>query len=452
MEILFLGATKTVTGSKYLLTFGAQKILLDCGLFQGFKGLRLRNWDDLPVRPHDVESVILSHAHIDHSGYIPLLIQNGFRGPIYSTSGTKDLCAILLPDSGHLQEEEANFANRHNYSKHHPALPLYTREEAEDALKHFQTKPYDISFSPIPDLNVKFLKAGHIIGASIVRMNYKGTSIVFTGDLGRPNDIVMRPPALVDETDYLVVESTYGNRLHEREDPRDLLAVVINRTVKRGGSIIIPSFAVGRAQNLLYYIMSLKQQDKIPDIPVFLDSPMSINATDIFCNHLGEHRLSDQQCDLMGKGATYVRESEGSKKLDSHNLSRIIISASGMATGGRILHHLKFFAPDPRNTILFTGYQADGTRGDRMIQGEEEIRIFGEMVPLRAEVVSLSNTSAHADYEEILGWLSHFKRPPKKTFITHGSEASAEALRDKIHEKFGWDCVVPNYLDKEILK
>lgn len=451
MEIIFLGATKTVTGSKYLLKFEGKKILVDCGLFQGHKDLRLRNWDAFPLSPKDIDCVILTHAHIDHSGYLPLLIKHGFKGPVYSTSGTRDLCAILLPDSGHLQEEEANFANRHGYSKHKPAMPLYTREDGEDALKSFETKNFNEAFSPLKGLNIKFLKAGHIIGASMVRLEYQGTSLMFTGDMGRPHDIVMKPPVFVDEVDYLVMESTYGNRLHEREDPRDLLEAVINRTTQRGGSIIIPSFAVGRAQSLLYYIMELKKAKRIPDIPVFLDSPMSINATEIFCDHLDEHRLNDAQCELMCQTATYVHTGEESKALDAQNISRIIISASGMATGGRILHHIKFFAPDRRNTILFTGYQADGTRGDRMLQGEDSIRIFGEDIPLRAEVVALTNTSAHADYEEMLTWLAHFKRPPKKVFITHGSEDSAGTLREMIENTFGWNCVVPSYLDQEEL-
>lgn len=451
MKLTFLGATETVTGSKYLVQADHNKILVDCGLFQGYKELRLRNWAPLPINPSSINAVLLTHAHIDHTGYLPLLVKNGFSGPIYCTPGTKDLCAILLPDSGHLQEEEAKNANKYGYSKHHPALPLYTIQDAETALKQFRTKLYDTLFDPFKDMEVQFIRAGHIIGSSFVRMKNHNTSLLFTGDMGRPHDCVMQAPSLIEDIDYLVIESTYGNRLHDKTPPTELLKNIINKTVRRGGSIIIPAFAVARAQSILHYIALLKQEQSIPDIPVYLDSPMAINATHILCHHQEDHRLSEQQCKNLCDTATYIRTPEESKQLDSNQFPKIIISASGMATGGRILFHLKAYAPHHKNTILFAGYQAGGTRGARMIQGEMEIKIHGQMVPVKAQVESLSNLSAHADYEELLHWLSHFRKPPKKVFITHGEPQAATSLQAKIEQQFGWTCVVPHYQQTEEL-
>ncbi|MDX1838190.1 MBL fold metallo-hydrolase [Legionella taurinensis] len=451
MKLSFLGGTGTVTGSKYLLSLEDKKVLIDCGLFQGYKELRLRNWSPLPVDPKTIDAVLLTHAHIDHSGYLPLLVKNGFHGDIYCTTGTKDLCSILLPDSGHLQEEEARTANKYGYSKHQTALPLYTVNDAELALKQFKPKPFDTVFQLFDDVSVQFTRAGHIIGSAFVRINVPNTSILFTGDMGRTHDSVMQEPSIIDEVDYLVIESTYGNRLHDKEDPKVLLKEIINKTVKRGGSVIIPAFAVARAQLLLYYISLLKKEKSIPDIPVYLDSPMAINATHIMCKHKEDHRLSESECADLCNTATYTRTPEESKNLDNNTFPKIIISASGMATGGRILFHLKTYAPDPKNTILFAGYQAGGTRGARMVNGEEEIKIHGQMVPVRAQVESLSNLSAHADYEEILQWLSHFRKPPKKVFITHGEPAAANSLKTKIEQQFGWTCIVPQYEQTETL-
>jgi metallo-beta-lactamase family protein len=447
MEITFLGATGTVTGSKYLVRVGGRKILVDCGLFQGYKQLRLRNRAPLPVNPREIDAVILTHAHLDHSGYLPLLIKNGFAGKVYCTQATRDLCAILLPDSGHLQEEEAEYANRHKYSKHAPALPLYTREDAEHSLLRFAPVDFARDVDLGDGLTLHLLPAGHILGSSFVRMRHGGQTLLFTGDLGRPNDLIMVAPTVVDRADYLVVESTYGDRRHDSTDPQERLAEIINRTVKRGGAVIVPAFAVGRAQTLMYLIHLLKAAQAIPDIPVFLNSPMAVDATRLYHKHRGEHRLTPAQCDAMCAAAKVVNSVEESKALNTRQGPMIIISASGMATGGRVVHHLKAFAPDPRNTILFVGFQAGGTRGAAMLNGAETIKIHGEYVPVRAEVASIDNFSAHADYAEILGWLEHFEAPPRQTFVTHGEPKAADALRHHIEENLGWHTTVPDYLE-----
>ncbi len=453
MQLTFLGATGTVTGSRYLLSVDSKEILIDCGLFQGYKELRLRNWDKFPVNPHDIDAVILTHAHIDHTGYLPLLAKNGYKGPIYSTAATKDLCSILLPDSGYLQEEEARFANKYGFSKHKPALPLYTKEDGLNVLKQFQSIPYHISTSLFNDndIQVVFKRAGHILGSSFIQLNYRDTSILFTGDIGRLEDPVMREPETIKSIDYLVIESTYGNRLHDIQDPLAQFAKLINQTAKRGGSIIIPAFAVGRAQNLLYFIATLKKTGGIPNLPVFLDSPMATNVTGLLCKYPEELKLSEDQCKALCNVAKYVSTPEDSKEIDTYHMPMIIISASGMATGGRVLHHLKVFLQDSRHTVLLPGYQAGGTRGARLARGEKEIKIHGQMIPVRAHIESLSNLSAHADYQEILTWLSKFTKPPRKVFITHGEPEAAMALKENIEQTLGWSCQVPGYLQTEQL-
>lgn len=451
MKISFLGAAQTVTGSKYLITVESKKILVDCGLFQGHKEYRLRNWDKLPINPAEIDAVILTHAHIDHTGYLPLLVKNGFKGKIYCTSGTRDLCAILLPDSGYLQEEDANRANRYGYSKHKPALPLYTMRDGMRALDHFVPCNLNEPFALFNSVSVTLLPAGHIIGSSIVYLEHNHRTLLFTGDLGRPNHPVMKPPATVTSADYLVVESTYGDRLHDKSSTLDHLADIINKTVARGGSIIIPAFAVGRTQDLLYFIYLLKKDNRIPDLPVFLDSPMAQDVSDLLSKYAGEHRLSKELSRTICKIAKYTRTLDESKALDHQSESSIIISASGMAEGGRILHHLKVFLPDERNTILITGYQDGGTRGDRLLRGELEIKIHGAMVPVRAKIEAITSMSAHVDSQEMLEWLSHFKRAPKKVFITHGNLEGTQALKAKIEERFHWQCVIPEYLQTESL-
>jgi metallo-beta-lactamase family protein len=452
VEITFLGATGTVTGSKYLVSSGSKRILVDCGLFQGFKQLRMKNWESLPVAPSNIDVVVLTHAHLDHSGYLPVLVRNGFTGRVYCTPATRDLCGILLPDSGYLQEEEADFANRHRYSKHSPALPLYTQQEAEESLHQFSPIDFERDFDLGDGLTVRFSPAGHLLGSALVQLKNTETSILFSGDLGRPNDLIMRPPSIIRKTDYLVIESTYGNRRHDLTDSQSALAAVINRTVQRGGIIVIPAFAVGRAQTILYLVHLLKESHTIPDIPVFLNSPMAVEATGLYWDYLAEHRLSVSQCQAMCNAAQLVRSAEDSKQLNTLQSPTILIAASGMATGGRVLHHLKAYAPDPRNTILFVGFQAGGTRGDAMVNGAESVKIHGEYVPIRAEVVMLDHLSAHADYVEIMEWLKHFEGPPHQTFITHGEPAAADALRHRVEEERGWRCHIPDYRDQVLLR
>jgi len=447
MRLTFLGGAGTVTGSKYLLEADA-RFLVDCGLFQGFKELRLRNWAPLPVNPNGIRAVILTHAHLDHSGYLPLLVKNGFTGPIYCSEATRELCAILLPDSGYLNERDAEFANRHGFSKHRPALPLYTQKDAEASLERFTPVSFDAQHSLPGGCQVRFLRAGHILGAAIVEFVQGKTKLVFSGDLGRFNDATMVDPTPVDRADYLVVESTYGDRRHDPRDPEQLLAEIVDETVARGGTVLIPSFAVGRAQSLLFHLSRLKAAGRIPNVPVFLDSPMAVDASEIFCKHLGDHKLTAQQCRATCGVARYIRSVEESKALNADPMPKIIISASGMATGGRVLHHIRNYAPDRKNTILFAGFQAGGTRGAAMTAGAESVKIHGQYVPVRATVRNLHMLSAHADADEIMTWLRKFKASPRRTFITHGEPAAADALRRRIEEELHWPCSVPEYREE----
>jgi len=447
MQLQFLGATGTVTGSKYLLRHEGATLLVDCGLFQGYKQLRLRNWAPMPVPAAGIDAIVLTHAHIDHSGYVPLLARQGFKGKVYCSEATHDLCRILLPDSGHLQEEEAEYANRRGYSKHKPAMPLYTREDAERCLKQFVPLSYGTPWSPAPGLLARLDPSGHMLGSAFVKIDDGRRSILFSGDIGRPNDLVLAAPARVPGADYAVVESTYGDRQHEASDPLLKLGEVINRTAARGGVVVIPAFAVGRAQSLMYGIHLLKQRGVIHHLPVYLDSPMATDATRIYHAHRSEHRLSPEECEGMCHAATIVNKPDDSRALSARRGPMVIISASGMATGGRVVHHLKAFAPDRRNTILFAGYQAGGTRGAAILQGATSVRIHGEDVPIHAEVASLDSLSAHADAGEILQWLRGFDTAPTQTFITHGEPTAADAMRSRVEHELGWPCRVPDYLE-----
>lgn len=444
LQLSFLGAAGTVTGSKYLLESDGHRLLVDCGLFQGFKTLRLKNWGRLPVEPRSIAAVVLTHAHLDHSGYLPLLVKQGFRGPIYCTESTRQLCEILLPDSGHLQENDADFANRHRYSKHRPALPLYTQEDAERSLHYLKSVAFDEPLKLPGGGTALWRRAGHILGAASVQIDWASITTVFSGDLGRFDDPMMVDPTLFARADYVVVESTYGNRQHDRANPEDALAEIINRTIHRGGTVIVPAFAVGRAQSMLFHLQNLRAAGRLPEtLPIFLDSPMAIDASDIFCANMADHKLSAAQCRAFQTGVHYVREAAESKELTASPMPKVIISASGMATGGRVLHHLKQYAPDTRSAILFTGFQAGGTRGAAMVAGTQSVKIHGGYVPVRAEVKNLDMLSAHADSDELLRWLRGFKSAPRRTFVTHGEPEAADALRHRADEELGWNCHVP---------
>lgn len=449
MRLQFLGAAGTVTGSKYLVTARRTKVLVDCGLFQGLKELRLRNRAPFPAEPSGIAAVVLTHAHLDHSGYLPLLVKQGFRGPVYCTPATYELCKLLLPDSGRLQEEDAEYANRRGFSKHHPALPLYTEEDALRSLRRFEPVGCDHDIELGDGLHASFAPAGHILGAaSIALADADGLRLLCSGDLGRPHDVVMKPPRAPAAADYLLVESTYGDRRHERVAPWDELEPVISRTIARGGVVVVPAFAVGRAQELLYCIARLKHAGRLPHgLPVFLNSPMAVDVTGLYLRFCDEHRLDADGCEALRGAARFVNTVEESKRLNSMHGPMVIVAASGMATGGRVVHHLKAFAPDPRNTILFSGYQAAGTRGAAMLGGARSVRIHGQDVPVRAEVAVLSSLSAHADYEEILDWLRQAPRPPQKTYIVHGDPEAAEAMRGHVERELHWPVEVPKHLE-----
>ncbi len=447
MRLQFLGATGTVTGSKYLLEHDGRRLLVDCGLFQGIKQLRLRNWATLPVAASSIDAVVLTHAHIDHSGFIPRLIAEGFRGTVHATEATVELCALLLPDSGHLQEEDARFANRHGLSKHEPALPLYTEEQARRALTHFQAHAFEETFEPLPGFRIRFRRAGHILGAASVRVECAGKIVLFSGDLGTDADLVMRGPEPPEAADCVLIESTYGNRSHPVESALSEFADVITRTAARGGIVVVPAFAVGRAQTLLDGIRRLKAERRIPDLPVFMNSPMATDVTRLLERHTDEHRLTQAQCRAMCAGVKFVNTEAESRALNNMRFPAVIISASGMATGGRVVHHLEAFAPDPKNSIVFAGYQAAGTRGAAMVGGARTIRIHGAWIPVNAEVVSLQGMSAHADREGLLAWIAKLPRAPGHVYVTHGETEAADALRQAIEERHGWPCSVPEYLD-----
>ncbi|HWT39447.1 MAG TPA: MBL fold metallo-hydrolase [Paraburkholderia sp.] len=445
MKLTFLGASETVTGSKYLLEEPGVRILVDCGLFQGVKNLRMRNWAPLPVPADSIDTVILTHAHIDHSGYLPLLVRNGFNGRVYCTPGTAALCEIMLRDSARLQEEEADFANRHGFSKHHPALPLYTLQDAERALRLIVPCAFDHPVDLEHGLGFRFLPAGHILGAASVVVCRNHRVLAFSGDVGRPNDPIMRPPAPLAHADYLVVESTYGDRLHPESNPKDELAQMFSKTFAKGGVVVMPCFAVGRAQEILYYIAKLKETGRMANVPVYLDSPMATSVTEVYRKYLDEHRLTISEAHAIDKVAIMTQTVDQSKAIASHHGPMVIIAGSGMATGGRVLHHLRLYAPDPRNTIALVGFQAAGTRGAALAAHESSIKLHGEYVRVRANVQSIASLSAHADYRELLQWLSSLTAPPVRTFVTHGEPVAADAMRRRISETLGWTCEVPVY-------
>ncbi|HET7539184.1 MAG TPA: MBL fold metallo-hydrolase [Polyangiaceae bacterium] len=440
----FFGAAGTVTGSRYLLEHGGERVLVDCGLFQGYKKLRERNWREPGFEPASLSAVVLTHAHLDHSGYLPRLCESGFRGPVHCTPGTRDLLQILLPDSGFLQEEEAKHAARFGYSRHAVPKPLYTRQQAERCLERLQPVPFGQRFSVARDVTATFTRAGHIVGSACAAFQVGSTRLTFSGDVGRPSDPIMMPPETLSDMDYLVIESTYGDRRHPEQNANEFIAGIVNRTAEQAGVLVIPAFAVGRAQHLLHILDVLKNARRIPELPVFLDSPMAIDATQVFRAHEEEHRLTREECRSMFELATFSKTADDSKAIDAGNGPMIIISASGMATGGRVLHHLTRFLPDPRNTVLLVGYQSAGTRGRSLADGCDELKIHGRYVPVRAKIAQAEALSAHADYAELCAWLSQGKLSPKRVFVTHGEPGASDALRRRLKDSFAWDCVVPD--------
>lgn len=456
-QLTFLGATGTVTGSRFLFEADGKKLLVDCGLFQGLKQNRLKNWGPFPVSPAEIDRVLLTHAHIDHSGYLPKLSKEGFAGKIHCTYATHDLCEIMLKDSAHLQEEDAYWANKKGFSKHHPALPLYAVEDAEKALSCFEPLHYGEDLFLTENMRIKFKDAGHILGSSLVdiksTLRKQTRRILFSGDLGRPDRPILREPVQVFEVDYLILESTYGNRLHDNKPPEEALARVINESVQRGGVLVIPSFAVGRTQELLFSLRELEEQEKIPSLPVYVDSPMAIEATAVFEERIRDYNLKARVLALSGKQILrpgqlkFCKDREQSKAINEKLSRTIIISASGMVEGGRILHHLEHRLPRPQNTVLFIGYQGEGTRGRAILDEAPAVKIHGRKIPVRAKVESISGFSAHADYHETLAWLMGFNRSPLKTFIVHGEPEASASLAKKIQDSLGWQVVLPKYGD-----
>jgi len=474
--IQFLGAAGTVTGSKHLIstTYDASdktgfRALVDCGLFQGQKEWRERNWQDTPVPAREINAVILTHAHLDHCGWIPRLVKEGFSGPIYATQATIDLCSVVLPDSGHLQEEDAAFHNKKGTSKHCPALPLYTLEEAEDCLKYFKPVGFEESIQLNPQLSFRFVHAAHILGSGMAEIwlatNGQARRLLFTGDIGRVRDSEVAPGKVVHSgpqegeiADVLVMESTYGNRQHPDADPRPELAGLIRDTVAGGGSVIVPAFAVERTQKFVFMLKELMESGQIPRVPVFCDSPMAIKAVEIYLKHSEEY--TQQAADLIKKygspidwpGFTFAETAEQSKKINDNKFPSIIISSSGMVTGGRILHHLAQRLPDPKNLVIFIGFQAPGTRGATIKDDAKEVKIFGQFIPIRAQVAALEQFSDHADPPELLEWLGTFKNKPAVTYLVHGEQAASSQLRETMKKELGWNVQVAEYMERVEVK
>ena len=459
-RIEFWGGVGTVTGSKYLVVTDKARVLVDCGLFQGLKELRERNWEDPPFNPHGLNAALITHAHIDHTGYLPRLVQKGFRGPVYCSRGTADLLKILLPDAGRLQEEEADYRNRHHLTKHQPALPLYTEKDAYAALELVKPLPNDgNSFEPAPGIRASFRISGHILGSSLVLLELddagadrQGRRVLFSGDLGHYDQPIIRDPTPPPACDYLLVESTYGDRLHDPEDPKVALARIINDAAQRNAPVLIPAFAVGRTQELIYLIRELEDEKAIPILPVTVDSPMAAATTAVYANRKEEQDedyasiLTQQRHPLRTHSMTTASSKQESKRLNDAQGARVIISASGMMTGGRVLHHALRLVPDPETTIVFVGYQAAGTTGRRILDGEPEVKIMGQWVPVRCRIAKIGGFSAHADWAEVLRWLQGMQvSAPRTTFLTHGEPEAAAAMAEHIKEKLGWNVHVPQY-------
>ena len=444
--LTFLGAARTVTGSKHLLEIDGRRILIDCGLFQGLKELRLRNWSAMPIPPETIDCVVLTHAHIDHSGWLPRLVAQGYQGPIYCTAGTADLCGLVLPDAAHLQEEDAKFANQRGYSKHHPALPLYTEADAAEALSRLRSSPFGQPIAIGNGFEIEFINAGHLLGSAYVKLTRSDKSsagILFGGDLGRYDRPILPDPSPGVDADVLLLESTYGDRVHPKEDDGQTLARIVTETHARRGKVIIPAFAIGRVEELLYWLFKLEDQGRLPELPIFVDSPMAIKGIGFYQARRDE---LDKEIVAMRRKLprfTAVNSGRESKALVENDRPAVIIASSGMATGGRVVHHLFAGLPDPRNTVLFVGFQAAGTRGRQLVEGARHVKIFGQHVPVHAKIEKIDGLSAHADAAEIIRWLRTFPRAPKVTYLVHGEIVAQDALRLRIEKELGWRVEVP---------
>jgi len=449
--LTFLGAARTVTGSKYLLEHGGRRVLVDCGLFQGLKPLRQRNWEPFPVAPASIDAVVLTHAHLDHVGYLPRLVAQGYQGRVHCTAGTKDLCQLVLPDSGRIQEEDARYANKRAYSKHQPALPLYTEHDAERALRHLQSVGYHQPFEPAPGITMEFAPAGHLLGSAYIRARLAGgPAILFGGDLGRYGRPVLPDPDDAVPAEVVLVESTYGDRDHLEDDGGEGLAAVIRDTAAAGGKLIVPAFAIGRVEELLYWIRRLEHEQRVPVLPVYVDSPMAIEALRYYTARTSEldpeMRPTQKSVSIFATARFQtVASAQQSKELTASRHSAIVISSSGMATGGRVLHHMAAALPNPRNTILFVGYQAAGTRGRQLVDGAPEIKIHGQFVPVRARIARNDSMSAHADRGEILRWLGTIARPPRRLCLVHGEPGPMDALKATVAERLQWPAETPEH-------
>lgn len=443
IQIHFLGASETVTGSKYLIDTGEIKILVDCGLFQGIKKLRLMNWDYLSVRANEIDIVLLTHGHLDHTGYLPRLVKNGFNGAILGTSPTLDIAEIILKDSGKIQEEDAERANKEGFSSHSPAEPLYTLKDAEKAISHFSGAEAGEWISLYDGIKVRFQYNGHIIGATFIELDIHGKRFVFSGDIGRKEDLLMRPPKKPTKADVLFIESTYGDRLHPEEDLEEDLKKIINDTVEKGGTLIIPSFAVERAQTLMYLLWQLRLKKEIPDILMVMDSPMGANVLNVFHKHHQWHKLSLAECTAMCNAFLIVEDFRETWEIIDLKKPKIVIAGSGMITGGRVLTYLQQYIDRPETTVLLAGYQAEGTRGRQLLEGAAELKIYGKYYPVKAAIRNIHSLSAHADQSELIDWLSDIEKAPEKIFIVHGEPQAADALRVKIKDTYGWTAQIP---------
>jgi metallo-beta-lactamase family protein len=453
-NLQFLGGAGTVTGSRFLVESGGARVLVDCGLFQGTKDLRLRNWQDFPVPAHTIDAVVLTHAHLDHVGYLPVLTEAGFRGPVLCSERTADLATIVLEDAAHLQEEEARYANRAGYSKHRPALPLYTSADAARALRRLKPVPSEQDVPVVDGIRLRLGRAGHILGARTVHLRFEdGRSVLFTGDLGRPEHPVLRAPAPPPAADVIVTESTYGNRVHPPpEDALEDMADLIRRTAARGGTVVIPAFAVDRTEVVLAALAELARDGRIPRLPVYADSPMALDVLDVYRQAIadGDDELHPTRADPFTDGIDVhqVRDTDGSRALHDLAYPAILVSASGMATGGRVLHHLARRLPDGRNAVILTGYQAVGTRGQQLAAGAHTIKLLGRYVPVRAEVLQVDAFSVHADADELLGWLGQVPEPPEVAFVVHGEPGASATLADRLEAELGWTAVVPRSMER----